>query len=282
VIKRMTGNRLDGRTAVVTGSTMGIGLEIARRLLDEGARVMVNSRDPERVKQACEALGGDHERIAGHPADVSDEQAARELVQATVRRFGRVDVLVNNAGISMIQESLRLPVSDWRDCLDVDLTGSFLCSQEAGRQMREQGGGSIVSVASTAAFRGFPNRVAYTAAKFGLVGMTQTLAAEWARYGIRVNAVAPAFIRTPMDEVDSASGDYTADDVQRRTPMGRIGQPAEVASAVLFLACDEASYITGSTLPVDGGWLCWGGWGDASQPPLPRAAAEGQGGPERG
>jgi 3-oxoacyl-[acyl-carrier protein] reductase len=240
---------------------------------------VVNSRDPERVKRACEALGDDQQRIAGHPADVADEREARELVQATVRRFGRIDVLVNNAGISMIQESLRLPLSDWRDCLEVDLTGGFQCAQEAGRHMREQGGGSIVSVASTAAFRGFPNRVAYTAAKFGLIGMTQTLAAEWARYGIRVNAVAPAFIRTPMDEVDSASGDYSADDVHRRTPMGRMGQPLEVANAVLFLASDEASYITGSTIPVDGGWLCWGGWGDASQPPLPRSAtvAEGQG-----
>jgi NAD(P)-dependent dehydrogenase (short-subunit alcohol dehydrogenase family) len=279
-MNRMTGKRLDGKVAVVTGSTMGIGFEVARRFLEEGAHVMVNSRDPERVKRACEALGGDQERIAGHPADISDERAARELVRATVRQFSRIDVLVNNAGISMIRESLGLPLSDWRDCLDVDLTGSFLCTQEAGRHMREQGGGSIVSVASTAALRGFPNRIAYTAAKFGLIGMTQTLAAEWARYGIRVNAVAPAFISTPMDQVDSATGDYTPEDIYRRTPMGRMGQPLEVANAVLFLASDEASYVTGSTIPVDGGWLCWGGWGDASRPPLPRAAgAPGHGTP---
>jgi NAD(P)-dependent dehydrogenase (short-subunit alcohol dehydrogenase family) len=267
---------LAGKVAVITGSTMGIGLEIARRFVAEGARVMVNSRTPLGVTDTVAALGQDGAAgptVAGYAADVADEDQARALIGATVAAFGRVDILVNNAGISTIRPALELSGADWRRCLDVNLSGSFYCSQAAARAMRSaEGGGAIVNVASTAAFRGFPNRVAYTASKWAMIGMTETVASEWARYGIRVNAVAPAFIRTPMDEVDSLTGDYTPADIATRTPLGRPGDPEEVAAAVLFLASDEASYLTGATLRVDGGWLAYGGWGDASHPPLPKTA----------
>jgi 3-oxoacyl-[acyl-carrier protein] reductase len=202
---------------------------------------------------------------------VSSEDQARGLIGAALTTFGRIDVLVNNAGISSIRPAIELTGDDWRRCLDINLSGSFYCAQAAARAMADAGGGAIVNVASTAGFVGFPNRVAYVASKWAMVGMTETLASEWARFSIRVNAVAPAFITTPMDDVDSASGDYTAADITGRTPLGRPGNPGEVAAAVLFLASDEASYLTGATVRVDGGWLAYGGWGDASQPPLPKS-----------
>lgn len=266
----MTG-RLAGKIAVITGSTMGIGLEIARRFVAEGAQVLVNSRTQDGVRQTVAALSDNGSPVAGHVADVADEDQARSLVDAAVATFGGIDILVNNAGIWTLQPALEMSGADWRHCLDVNLSGSFYCSQAAGRAMRDRGG-AIVNVASIAGFRGYPNRVAYTASKWAMIGMTETLASEWARYRIRVNAVAPAFIRGPIDEVESAYGDYTPADITARTPLGRPGDPEEVAAAVLFLASDEASYLTGASIRVDGGWLAYGGWGDASRPPLPRGA----------
>lgn len=261
--------RFAGKAAVVTGSTLGIGLEIARRFVAEGARVVINSRNPDRVDHAVKELGP--EAATGCVADVGEESAADRLVSTALESFGRLDILVNNAGISMIQPALELSGAQWRRCLDINLSGGFYCSRAAAAAMKARGGGVIVNVASTAGFSGFPNRVAYAASKWGLIGMTETLASEWARHQIRVNAVAPAFIKTPMDETDSASGDYTVQDIAARTPLGRPGTPEEVAAVVLFLASDEASYLTGAALRVDGGWLAYGGWGDASRPPLPRS-----------
>jgi 3-oxoacyl-[acyl-carrier protein] reductase len=265
--------RFAEKVAVVTGSTMGIGLEIARRLLAENAAVVVNSRNADRVKEAASELGATG-KVLGYPADVSRQDSAVALIEAAISHFGRLSVLVNNAGISSIRPAIDLPGEDWRRCLDSNLSGAFYCSQAAARIMRDNGGGAIVNVASTAGFRGFPNRVAYAASKWGMVGMTETLASEWARHSIRVNAVAPAFITTPMDDTDSSGGDYSAADIAGRTPLGRPGTPEEVASSVLFLASAEASYLTGATLRVDGGWLAYGGWGDASAPPLPSAYSE--------
>ena len=257
--------RFVGKVAVITGSSSGIGKEIARRLVQEGARVVINSRDSSRVEAALRDIGANGEAIPC-ASDISTEGGAITLIRSAVNAFGGLDILVNNAGISMIRASEELTLADWQRCLDVDLTGTFLCSREAGRFMRGHGGGSIVNVASIASFVGLPNRAAYAAAKYGVIGLTETLAAEWAQYKIRVNAVAPAFIATPMDDVAMATGDYSADDVTNRTPMGRKGLPEEVANAVLFLGSEEASYITGSTLRVDGGWLAFGGWGNASAP----------------
>jgi 3-oxoacyl-[acyl-carrier protein] reductase len=266
-------DRFAGKVAVVTGSSMGIGLEIARRLLAEDAVVVVNSRSAERVRDVAGELGPVG-KVVGYPADVSRQEEAIALIDAAVGHFGGLDILVNNAGISSIQPAIDLPGDDWRRCLDVNLSGAFYCSQAAARIMRPHGGGAIVNIASTAGFRGFPNRVAYAASKWGMVGMTETLASEWARYAIRVNAVAPAFVNTPMDDADGSSGDYSAADIAARTPLGRPGEPEEIASSVLFLASAEASYLTGATLRVDGGWLAYGGWGDASAPPLPRSYSE--------
>lgn len=261
------------RVVVVTGSSSGIGEAIATRFADEGALVVVNSRDDARAREAAGRLGGG-DRVLAVAADVSTEAGATALVARAVERFGRLDVLVNNAGMPMVRQSEALAAADWQACLDLNLTGAFLCARAAAPGMRGQGKGSIVNVASVAGLTGLPYRAAYCATKSGLLGLTQSLAAEWAQHGIRVNAVAPAFIETPLSAFIAASpdevhGDWSYRAIAGRTPLGRMGRPEEVAAAAVFLASDDASYITGCALPVDGGWLAFGGWTEAAHPPAP-------------
>jgi NAD(P)-dependent dehydrogenase (short-subunit alcohol dehydrogenase family) len=255
---------------------MGIGLAIARTFVAEGARVVVTSRRLDTAEEAATALGAGAQ-VLPISLEVADEHSVEDAIGATCDRFGCIDVLVSNAGIPTIGESDSLPTAKWRQCVDVDLTGAFLCARAAGARMIRRGGGSIVNVASVAGLTGLPYRAAYGAAKWGLVGLTQTLAAEWGQHGIRVNAVAPAFVMTPMTEFILADptrqrGDWNADAIEARTPLGRMGRPEEVAAATLFLASDEASYVTGAILPVDGGWLCYGGWTPAAAPTAPAAS----------
>jgi NAD(P)-dependent dehydrogenase (short-subunit alcohol dehydrogenase family) len=235
--------------------------------------VIVHSRDEGRARKAADDLQAP-DQVLPVACDVADEGASTHLVSAAVEHFGGLDILINNAGITAISPSLDLSTADFQRCIDVDLTGAFTCSRDAGRHFREAGGGSIVNIASITGFRGFPNRAAYSAAKHGMLGLTRTLAAEWGEYGIRVNGIAPAYIATPMDDENMLTGDYVAADVEGRTPLGRKGTPEEVAAATVFMASDEASYITGVTLPVDGGWLAYGSWGSAASPPRLHGAGQ--------
>jgi len=190
----------------------------------------------------------------GVAADVSSAAGAQSLVDGALDAFGGLDVMVCNAGIAMPRDSLQISEDDWRRTLDVDLTGVFFCAQRAARVMTARSGGSIVTISSLQAFAPLAGRVAYAAAKGGVVAMTRSLAAEWAPR-VRVNSVAPGYVATPMVMELVAQGRVDPDAVNRRTPFGRMAEPAEVASAVLFLASDEASYITGETIMVDGGWV---------------------------
>jgi NAD(P)-dependent dehydrogenase (short-subunit alcohol dehydrogenase family) len=246
---------LAGRTALVTGSTRGIGRAIAEALAAAGARVAVNSRDAEAAGETAAAIGGGAVGIA---ADLGTEGGPSSLVGAALQALGRMDVLVNNAGVAMAADSLELSRSDWRRTLEVDLNAVFFCSQEAARHMMASGSGSIVNIASVQAFAPLARRVAYATAKAGVVGMTKSLAAEWAPT-IRVNAVAPGYVATPMVEDLVRAGRVDPDAVAARTPMRRMARPEEVAAAVLFLASEAASYVTGETLMVDGGWTSWAG-----------------------
>jgi 3-oxoacyl-[acyl-carrier protein] reductase len=252
--------RLRDRVAIITGSSMGIGQAIAWTYAREGARIVVNSRSQERADQVARALRKEgHDAIAAG-GDVRDRATADRLVDAATERWKRVDVLVNNAGTSMIGPSETLAEEGWRLTIDTNLTGAFFCAQAAARAMIPQRRGVILNIASILGEVGLPKRAAYCASKHGLIGLTKVLGTEWARYGLRVVSLDPAYIKTPMDERDQVSGDYTNADIERRTPAGRFGTVDEVAKVALFLASDDANYVTGSCVTVDGGWVAYGGW----------------------
>ena len=243
--------RLEGRVAVVTGSTRGIGRAIAEAFVDAGASVVVNSRDEEAARAAALEIGG---RAIGIGADVSDEADSGALIAGTLAEFGRIDVLVNNAGTSVAGPAEDLELSQWRRILDVNLTGPFMCCQHAARAMLGAGGGAIINIASVAAFTTPPLRISYVAAKAGLVAMTKVMAAEWAPR-IRVNAIAPGYFETDLVADLMSQGVIDRAALSARAPYGRLGHPEELARAAVFLASDDAEYIHGVILPVDGGWL---------------------------
>ncbi len=244
---------LTGRTALITGSSRGIGLAVGHALAAAGARVALNSRDADAVRAAAATVGNG---AIGLAADLGSPEAASGLVERAVEELGGLDILVNNAGMAMPAESTQLTAKDWQRTLDLDLSAVFFCAQAAGRHMLERGSGAIVNISSIQAFTPLARRVAYAASKAGVVGLTKSLAAEWAPT-VRVNAVAPGYVATQMVEELVQSGRVNADAVAARTPMRRMARPEEIAAAVLFLASDGASYITGETLMVDGGWTSW-------------------------
>jgi NAD(P)-dependent dehydrogenase (short-subunit alcohol dehydrogenase family) len=249
----------EGRVAVVTGAGRGIGRSVALVLAAEGFRVAANDLDE--PKGTLEELRSAGVEALAVPGDVSDEATVLGMVEAVMDRFGRVDALVNNAGISSITPAEETSLADWDRTLAVNLTGPFLTCREFGKAMLGRGSGSIVNVASVAGLVGVADRAAYNASKHGLVGLTRTLAAEWGGRGVRVNAVCPGWVKTEMDEEDQGAGGYTDADIEGRTPMGRFARPEDVARAVAFLADPEWSgYVNGHTLSVDGGWFADGSW----------------------
>jgi 3-oxoacyl-[acyl-carrier protein] reductase len=253
---------LADRIAVITGSTKGIGLEIARTYLASGARVMLNSRSPKDVEAARDRLAGESgpESVDGLAADVGELSECKRLVEAARARFGGIDILVNNAGTSMVSPSLELSAEDWERTLRTDLSGPFYMARTCAPAMIARGGGSIINISSILGLGGLPKRAAYSASKHGLIGLTKVLATEWACYQIRVNAISPGYIRTDMDTHDAVVGDYTEQDIEGRTPLGRYGTAQEVARVALFLASQDSAYVTGESIAVDGGWTAYAGW----------------------
>ena len=243
------GQRLAGRAVVVTGSTRGIGRAIALACAREGAAVVVNGRDEAAGRAVLAEIAAIGARAAWHAADLGRVAEARRLVRAALDAFGRIDVLVNNAGIFERRPALEMEEREWDQVLDVNLKGAFFCAQAAARAMQERGdGGAIVNVASDAAWSGGINPCAhYAASKAGLVSITRSLARELAPHRIRVNAVAPGLITTDM------GGTAGSTLPGLHIPLGREGTPDEVAACVVFLASDEASYVTGANLNLSGG-----------------------------
>ena len=239
-----------GRVAVVTGAARGIGAAIAERLLADGADVY--SLD-------TTAPSEPHSGVVYLQADVTNPASVAEAFKAVDDQSGRIDILVNNAGIQRVGLVGKVSFGDWSAVLATHLNGFFLCASEAVPRMVAAGrGGAIVSIASTAAFVGLPGRGAYCAAKAGILGLTRALSLEVASAGIRVNAVAPGFTRTKLIDQGLADGSLQEDWMIARVPLQRLAATQEIASAVLYLASDEASYVTGQTIVADGGWTVQG------------------------
>jgi len=248
---------LKDKVAIVTGARRGMGITHALVLAKDGVKVVVadiSLEDCQKVVEEIEKNGG--EAIAVK-CDVSKKEEVKEMVKETVEKFGKVDILVNNAGITQFKPFLELTEEEWDRTIDINLKGYFLCAQATAEEMAKQKAGVIVNIASVAMGQqgiGFPTLVHYCASKGGIVGMTEALAVELAPFGIRVNAIAPGMIDTPMiDPVKKDPG--TMEAMLARVPMHRVGKPEEVSNLVLFLASDASSYITGSTVVIDGGWL---------------------------
>ncbi|MDH5333583.1 MAG: 3-oxoacyl-ACP reductase FabG [Thermoleophilia bacterium] len=244
----MTG--LAGRVAVVTGAARGIGRGIAEALAAEGASMVVADVDAEGAERVAEALAGAGVQALGVPVDVGVEVDARRLAETTLDAFGRVDVLVNNAGVASSSPLIETTLDEWNRVLAVDLTGVFLCSRAVAPTMIAQGSGVIVNVGSQLGLRGAPNLAAYCAAKAGVHGLTKALARELAPHGIRVNAVAPGPVDTEiLVDVDAE----TMAGILAQIPLGRVAQVEEIAPIVALLASEGGTYFTGSVVNVSGG-----------------------------
>lgn len=248
------GFSLAGRVALVTGAGRGIGRAIALALAEAGADLVLTSRTSAQLEAVAGEVAARERRAEVVPADVADEASVEAVVARALERFGRLDVLVNNAGVSPVYKRAEHTTSaEWDQVMAVNLRGVFLCSLAAGRAMIQARGGSIVNLVSVGARVALPRLVAYCSAKGGVDEMTRVLAVEWAPHNVRVNAVAPAYVETDMtrglQENPRLYGMLVGN-----TPLGRLARPEEVAGAVVFLASDAASYVTGQTLFVDGGW----------------------------
>ncbi len=249
--------RLDGEVAVVTGGASGIGRAVASGLAAVGARVVVF--DVAAIGADAHAVHADAHvvRADAHVVDVTDEAQVKAAFDAVVARHGRLDVLVNNAGIAIRHPSIELTLEDWNKVVAVNMTGVFLCAREAARHMLASGrGGRIVNTASIMGLSGgglYPN-ISYQATKGAVVNMTRALAVEWARQGIRVNAIAPTWVRTPLTR-GLTENPGLVQRIEQMTPMGRLAEPEEMVGAALFLSSRASAMVTGHVLAVDGGFL---------------------------
>jgi NAD(P)-dependent dehydrogenase (short-subunit alcohol dehydrogenase family) len=245
---------LDGKTALVTGSAQGLGKEIALNLAQNGCSlVLADVVNPEETARHVAEIGS---RSISVKADISNEAEVKNMVEKAISEFKKVDILVNNAGISQLSFTATedLPAEEWDKILSVNLTGTFLCCKHVGKQMIGSGGGSIINISSTAGVTGVVRAAAYCASKAGIILLTKSLALEWARYNIRVNAIAPHYLETELTEGLRAS-EKIYNGLIKQIPMRRFSKPSEVAGSVLLLSSAASSYTTGTVIVVDGGFL---------------------------
>ncbi len=242
---------LSGKVAIVTGAARGLGRAMALGLAGAGADVAVS--DIVDTKEAADGVRGLGRKAVGVKVDVGDEQSVKAMVEKTVAELGRTDILVNNAGIFRISAAEKTKVGDWDAVLEINLRGQLLCAKEAGMRMIRQGSGKIINIASVAGLAAFPESAAYNASKAGVILLTKTLAAEWGKHNIQVNAVCPGLFETDMTRDLTGDSSFMAF-IRERVPLGRGARPEELAGTAVFLASRASDYITGHALVIDGGW----------------------------
>jgi gluconate 5-dehydrogenase len=244
---------LSGRAAIVTGGSRGLGREIAEGLAEAGAALMLCARRAEWLTPTLQEMGARGFRVEGLVADVSRPAEVQAVVDGAVAAFGKIDILVNNAGVTWGEHPEAMPLEKWQKVIDVNLTGAFLFSQSAGREMLKRQYGRIINVASLAGLRSSvrgPHYAAYAASKAGLMGLTRELAASWGRQGVRVNAIAPGFFHSRMADPAIPT---VEPDIKANSPIPRVGDAGELKGVAVFLAADASNYITGQVIAVDGG-----------------------------
>jgi NAD(P)-dependent dehydrogenase (short-subunit alcohol dehydrogenase family) len=246
--------RLAGMNAIVIGGSSGIGASIAEGFVREGARVGIIGRRREKIDAVLSTLNKTRTGAVGRAADMRGKQACADAIDAVTREFGKLDILVNSQGITVVKPSAELTEDEYLSVIDTNLNSVFFCCQAAYPHLKTNGG-AIISISSLAGHRGWPLAVHYSASKHGVLAITQTLATEWAADGIRVNSISPGYFRT---ELTSTLKPERAALATSRTPMGRFGDLPEIAGAAVFLASKEASYVTGADIAVDGGFLAKG------------------------
>ncbi len=245
-------SKLANKVAVITGSTRGIGAAIAREMAREGARVVISGRNQTRLQDMQKELEGLGAEVLAVPADVSKMDDAKNLIEKTLEKFERIDILVNNAGITRDNLLMRMSEQEWDEVINTNLKGTFNCIKAATRQLMRQRYGRIINITSVVGLQGNAGQVNYAASKAGIIGLTKSVARELASRHVTCNAVAPGFIETDMT---AALDEKIVEELKKQIPLSRLGQPEDVAKMVVFLASDDASYITGQVFNVDGGMV---------------------------
>lgn len=250
--------KLKDKIAIVTGAGQGLGKAIAIGLAGEGATVLAADIFEETARETVTAIEERGGTASAFPVDISRSYQVQQMVAAAVERYGKIDILVNNAAINTMANSQMITEEVWDQTIAVNLTGTFLCCKYAIAEMQKTGGGTIINIASVQGLEGFANSLAYSASKGGVMNLTKCLAIDHARDNIRVNAICPADIETPMltNLVEQEGMEPMKKYMLRKHAMRRFGKPGEIASVAVFLASDDSSYITGESITVDGGWMC--------------------------
>ena len=250
--------RLKNKVAIITGASKGIGKAIAMAYAREGACVVIASRSLDTLSTIEKQIKDNGAEAMALHLDVRSPESVNAMVDKTIEKYGRLDILVNNAGISMACPSEKLALEDWKNALETDLYGVFFGCQAAARVMIPQGGGVIINITSVYGLVAAPGRLAYCTSKAGANMLTKVLAAEWAAKKIRVNAIAPGYVRTELVDGVIQKGMISLEAIEKRTPMGKIGESEDMVGIAVYMASDESSFMTGSVVNVDGGWVAYG------------------------
>lgn len=250
--------RLLNRVAIITGGGRGIGKAVALAYAREGADVAVVARSKDEIDQAASEIEALGRKGLAVQADVSHPEDVNCMVEAVLDEFGQVDILFNAAGARAVMPSEELPLEDWQQVIDVNLRGSFLCSQAVFRPMQEAGYGKIIMIGSMQAHSGAPFRIAYIASKSGLIGLARGLGVEWAKYGINVNILSPGYFKTDIILHQIEIGQLDLGAIERRTPIGRLGEMKDLTGPAVFLASGDSDFMCGQALIIDGGWMAYG------------------------